>query len=194
VIAHGVDDVAPRSGVRPVGVVGFVGRLVSAKGVDDLAVALEHRTDLKLRVAGDGPRRDAFAILRSRVEMLGSLSASDMDAFYDSISVLAVPSRTTPTWSEQFGRVLVEAQAREVPVVAYASGEIPWVASRTGAILVPEGDVVALGKQIELLARDVDLACELGRQGRLGVESSFTNSIAAEQLASAITTVLAPPQ
>ena len=41
----------------------------------------------------------------------------DMPAFYHSIDVLAVPSRTMPNWKEQSGRVLIEAMACGVPVV-----------------------------------------------------------------------------
>ena len=183
VVAHGVDNVSDGAVAHPLDVVGFVGRLVTEKGVDDLAAALDEHSTLRLRVAGDGPRREAFARLGDRVEMLGTLASSQMPAFYDSISVLAVPSRTTPTWSEQFGRVIVEAEARATPVVAYDSGEIPWVARETGAELVREGDVAALGACLERVAKDPDLARKRGESAREAVRRQFTNRAGADALA-----------
>ncbi len=55
--------------------------------------------------------------------------------------MLALPSRTTPTWKEQFGRVIVEALWCGVPVVGSDSGEIPWLIELTGGGLTfPEGE------------------------------------------------------
>ena len=49
------------------------------------------------------------------------------------VDVLAVPSLPLPGWIEQFGRVVVEAQASGVPVVASASGALPDVVGDAGA-------------------------------------------------------------
>jgi glycosyltransferase involved in cell wall biosynthesis len=179
VLGHGVAAVATDPEPRVRGVVGFVGRLVEAKGVDDLRHALEKSPHLRLRVAGDGPRRSHLQSLGERVEFLGTLAPHEMPAFYDSVSVVAVPSRTTRTWSEQFGRVIIEAQARATPVVAYDSGEIPWVAGETAALLVKEGDVDALAAKLAEVAADPD---ELGRRGRAAVVERFTDAVLAETL------------
>ena len=64
-----------------------------------------------------------------------------MAAGYAQLDVLVLPSHTTPTWKEQFGRVIVEALWCGVPVVGSDSGEIPWLIELTGGGLVfPEGD------------------------------------------------------
>ena len=191
-VPHGVEltTAVPRS--YPARVVGFVGRLVTAKGVDDLAAALDRDPSLQLRVAGDGPQRSVLAALGDRVHFSGTLSSGAMDGFYDEISVLAVPSRTTPTWSEQFGRVIVEAQARATPVVAYDSGEIPWVASLTAAITVSEGDTAELARQLARYAHDPDAARDLGERGRQGVDATFSNAAIAAQLRSLLTSATAP--
>lgn len=55
-----------------------------------------------------------------------------MPAFFASIDVLVLPSRTTATWKEQFGRVLVEAMACQTPVIGSDSGEIPMSSAKLG--------------------------------------------------------------
>jgi glycosyltransferase involved in cell wall biosynthesis len=61
--------------------------------------------------------------------------------------VLLAPSHATRTWVEQFGRMVVEAQTAGAVVVGYASGALPEVVGDAG-VLVPEGDVAALGAAV----------------------------------------------
>lgn len=184
VVPHGVEGSVADAGTRswPVGVVGFVGRLVEAKGVEDVIRVLRSEESLSLRVAGDGPLKDRFDELGDRVELLGTLEPEAMVAFYATVSVVVVPSRTTPTWSEQFGRVVIEAQDAGVPVVAYDSGEIPWVSSLTSAVLVPEGDVAALRVATRDLACDEERGRAVGERGAKGVRAHFTNDVIAASL------------
>ena len=62
--------------------------------------------------------------------------------------MLAVPSRPTPGWLEQFGRVAVEAMACGVPVVASDTGALPDVVGEAG-LLVPPDDADALAVCLE---------------------------------------------
>jgi glycosyltransferase involved in cell wall biosynthesis len=85
----------------------------------------------------------------------------------NAMSVLAAPSRTTTRWREQFGRMIVEAMACGVPVVASDSGEMPFVVGSAG-VVVPEGDADALAGAFDRLADDAAsrtslAACGLGR-------------------------------
>ena len=182
VVAHGIDQVGTHDlTARRPGVVGFVGRCSEAKGVFDLLNVAQQSPDLQFEFAGDGPLRNAIESGPANVKFLGTLSPRDLNEFYQSLAVLAVPSRTTPTWSEQFGRVIIEAQALGTPVVAYDSGEISWVASETAVRLVPEGDLAALTAEL----RDMALTprgVEVGRSGRESVARRFTNRFAAQQV------------
>ena len=91
-----------------------------------------------------------------------------MAAGYAQLDVLVLPSHTTPTWKEQFGRVIVEALWCGVPVVGSDSGEIPWLIGLTGGGLVfPEGDSEALARQPGQAARpSPSCAGELAGTGR----------------------------
>ena len=40
----------------------------------------------------------------------------------NAFDVLALPSRTTASWKEQFGRVIIEAHACAIPVIGSTSG------------------------------------------------------------------------
>ena len=182
VVPHAIDAVVAAPSPRPEGVVGYVGRLVEAKGLTDLLEAIQRDERLCLEVAGDGALRTLFSEEQPRVHWHGALASSQLDAFYESISVLALPSRSTPTWTEQFGRVIIEALAAGRPVVAYDSGEIPWVASITGITLVAEGDTDGLARALNRNAFG-DFGVERAAFGRKAVNEHFTNAAVARQLA-----------
>lgn len=173
-------------------VVGFVGRLVPEKGirecVEAVAAARARGVTCSLVVIGDGPLLDEA---RARAEALsvpavftGALPHDEVPSWYGRFDLVAVPSRTTPTWKEQFGRIVIEANAAGVPVVASGSGELPaTVASTGGGVVVPEGDARALADAIEMLLRDTDRRRALGAAGKAAVEQRFTpDAVGAELL------------
>src|SRR3977135_392838 len=96
------------------------------------------------------------------------------------MDVLCAPSQTTPRWREQFGRMLIEAFASGVAVIASTSGEIPYVVADAG-LLVPEGDVSLWQQAIELLTTDRARRCELARRGRQRAESVYGWPLVARQ-------------
>ncbi len=136
---------ADREAPGDVTVIGYVGRLEDHKGVDVLLNAVAAHPQWRVRVTGDGPRREHLEELArslgvsDRVEFLGFARGAELADRYRELDVLAVPSRPTRTWLEQFCRVAVEAMASGVPVVASASGAIPDVVGDAG-ILVPPGE------------------------------------------------------
>ncbi len=86
---------------------------------------------------------------------------------------LVLPSLTRRNWKEQFGRVLIEAMACEVPVIGSSSGEIPRVIADAGMVF-QEGDISDLAKRIEMLLCDKELRASLGRKGRERVLARYT--------------------
>jgi glycosyltransferase involved in cell wall biosynthesis len=174
--------VHPRPTVR----VGYAGGLVQEKGVDLLiraCAALD--VEWELLIAGEGAEHAALAALAAelgvaaRVKFLGRYASSQMPDFYNQLDVLVLPSRTQLNWKEQFGRVLVEAMACEVPVVGSDSGEIPQVIGDAGMIF-PEGDVEALAGTLSQLARDPALRGQSGARGRRRVLAHYTMGHVAE--------------
>jgi glycosyltransferase involved in cell wall biosynthesis len=180
----GVDEERFRPGPeRPAGAplrLGYVGRLVAAKGVDlliDAVAGLD--TAWSLAIVGDGPAREPLARqardlgASDRIRFEAWLPGTAMPGFYRTLDVLVLPSRSTPAWVEQFGRVLIEAMATEVACVGSTSGEIPRVIG-DGGMVFAEGDSADLRRCLARLAFDEALRRSLGQAGRRRVLDHFT--------------------
>lgn len=152
-------------------VVGFMGRLVPAKGVDVLAAALERtRAPWSLLVLGAGPEEETlrrWAEARGFTDRVRVLLArhDDVPRYLGAMDLLLAPSQTTRSWKEQFGRMVIEAFACGVPVVGSDSGEIPHVIGDAGVVLA-EADVSAWARTVEDLLGDPARRAALAARGR----------------------------
>lgn len=166
-------------------VVGYLGRLVPQKGVADLIAALpllpKH---IHVRLVGDGIQR---AELLARATALGVRERVELKPWTDDVpgelrafDALVLPSHTTRSWKEQFGRVLIEAMSCGVPVVGSSSGEIPRVIGDAGLVF-PEGDRAALAGAMSQLAANPALCATLGGRGRERVLKHYTQTALAQQ-------------
>ena len=164
--------------------IGYAGRLVPEKGIWDLIAAIDLMAlPAELVLFGDGPLRTEIERSSPLVKIVADLSHERMPEAYAKIDLLVLPSRSTPTWQEQFGRVLVEALSCGVPVVGSDSGEIPWVIRMTGGGQVfPEGDVVALAALLDELADDPEQRARLAWKGGEAVARLFSVSAVAGRL------------
>jgi glycosyltransferase involved in cell wall biosynthesis len=159
--------------------VGYMGRLVEEKGVDVLLAALARVPEAQGLLIGGGPERQrlqarAAALgLSDRVRFVGSVPSLQAPRWIAALDCLVLPSRTTPRWKEQFGRVLAEAMSCGVAVVGSSSGEIPRVIGNAGT-MVEEGDADALTRALRTLAHDPARRSELGVRGRARVLAHFT--------------------
>ncbi len=157
--APGPSDPALREalGLDPaVPTIGYFGRLERGKGVDVLLDAAE-RLHAKLPATaflfvGDGPLREPLAAraVASGLPARFVGYRDDVAALLRLCAVLVLPSR-----QEAFGRVLIEAMATGVPVVATAVGGIPEVCvDGVTGLLVPPEDPDALAVAIALTLTD----------------------------------------
>ncbi len=168
-------------------VVGYVGRLIEAKGLMDVLAAVSKiPAKVTLVFVGSGPLQST---LQRRAEELGLVRQvlflpprrmETLPAVMNALDALLLVSRTTATWKEQFGRVIIEAHACETPVIGSDSGAIPEVIG-TGGLTVREGHSDELAAAILKLKDHPALARQMGQAGRRQVEARYTWQRVSEQ-------------
>ncbi len=139
-------------------------------------------------VVGTGTEEDALRELAMtlgighRVRFRGYVDEAELPDLYPQFDVLAVPSVEMPGWVEQFGRVVVEAQASGVPVVASESGASPDVVGDSGLLVAP-GDPPALGAALARLLDEPELWERLHAAGPADARRCSWSEVAATQSA-----------
>ena len=166
-------------------VIGFAGRFVPQKGLGILTAALR-RINVPWRAlfVGGGPEVSRLEALSAefprRVNIVRGVTHPEMPAFYSAMDVLCAPSQTTLRWREQFGRMLSEAMACGVPVVASRSGEIPYVVGEAG-ILLPENDVEAWASALTRLLTHSAERRAIGQKGMQRARAEFAWPVVARR-------------
>ena len=166
-------DVTPAADVDGDGVrILMVGRLADGKGFDVLLDAVEQlATDnLSVYLVGDGPQKMFLEReidrrgLAETVSMLGY--RSDVPAIMAACDVFVLPS-----YREGTPRVITEAMASGLPVVATDIAGIPeQVADGESGYLIEPGDDAALANRLEALLASREQRESLGAVGRERVE------------------------
>ncbi|HZP47019.1 MAG TPA: glycosyltransferase family 4 protein [Vicinamibacterales bacterium] len=166
-------------------VVGFLGRFVPEKGLRLLIDTLDGvSAPWRALFIGSGPLEPELRTWAgghgSRVRVESAVAHDRVPAFLNAMDVLCAPSQTTGAWREQFGRMLIEAFACGVAVVASDSGEIPHVVADAG-VVVAERDQRAWAAALERLLLDPSARRELRCRGRHRAESVYAWPIVARQ-------------
>ncbi|MBF0502965.1 MAG: glycosyltransferase family 4 protein [Candidatus Riflebacteria bacterium] len=117
---------------------GFLGRLVSDKGVDTLIEALGVLKKIgktpDLSIIGDGPERSPLEKqchalgLADQVRFLGRRTGQELTDILHQIKILVVPSR----WSEPFGLVALEGIAAGCVIIGSNRGGLPEAIGKCG--------------------------------------------------------------
>lgn len=166
-------------------VVGTIGRLVEAKGLDLLleAASILKRLDSRVKfvIVGDGPleedlRRQIKAKnLDGIVHLLGK--RTDIPEILSVIDVYVITSRTEGTPVS-----LIEAMMAAKPVAATAVGGIPEIISDgVDGILVTPEDAQEIANAILRLIKDADLRRRLGDQARKKAIERYSTKTVIEQ-------------
>jgi L-malate glycosyltransferase len=176
-------------------VVGFVGRFVQEKGLLTLVQALiKLQQPWKLLLLGRGILQEELIEIatknniKERIILVESVLHNEVANYINLMSTLVLPSETTYKfktltsvgWKEQFGHVLIEAMACQVPVIGSDSGEIPHVIGDAGLVF-PEGDAQALTNCLLQLMENPDFAQNIGEIGYQKAMVKYTNKALAKQ-------------
>lgn len=168
--------------------VGKVARLFPLKGHEEFVEAArllaERVPDCHFLVVGGGvlrgeiERRVREAGLAERFRFTGLVPRETVAGIMPNLQVLVHAS-----WWEGLPRVVVQALAAGVPVVAFdvdATGEV--VLDGETGFLVEPGDVAGLADRVERLLRDEGLRRRMGEAGRALVDPEFREEIMVERL------------
>lgn len=157
-------------------------RLVPKKGLSTLfrafqALRTRHR-GAHLVVAGDGPHRASMQSLigsmglSDSIQLVGKVPHPAMPQWFWAADVFVLASREHVHAAsglrdvETMGRVLCEANAAGVPVVATRTGGVPCVVKDDhNGLLVPPDDPEALADAISRIESDATLASRLRARG-----------------------------
>jgi len=170
--------------------IGYAGIIAQRKGVLTLVDAFTKLAipSAKLILIGSGPleqqiRRyvQSHPQLQGRAILVGAIPHDRIPSYLSILDILVLPSLTTPTWKEQFGRVLIEAMVLGVPVIGSNSGGIPEVIGDAGLIF-SEGDDEELASLLHALWNNENLRRELGEKGRQRVLDKYTWEKVAQEL------------
>lgn len=111
----------------------------------------------------------------------------DMARLMGVLDMLVLPSRCEP-----FGRVLIEAMACQVPVIAVQGGGVSDIIIPGESGLLVADDSTALAEGMQSLLIDEALRKSLGQRGRMAVEQRFSLHAQRQQLTTLYTRLCAP--
>ena len=172
----------------------YLGRVNWKKGLDRLIPALVHTPYARLVVAGNDeehylPVLEKLARqngVRERVKFVGPVHGADKSSLLASAKVLVLPS-----YSENFGNVVMEAMAAACPVIVTKGVGLASVVEQARCGVVSDGEPAKLGCAISSLLADEAKRIEMGNRGAELVRERYTWDIVAEQMESLYRMVIA---
>ncbi len=143
--------------------IGYFGRMVPEKGLHILldSLALLEDKNWTLMLDFEGPRTEYTELILDKLSKLGLISKVsfvspkhiEVPDFLLSCDVIIVPSMSSHSWSEQYGRIAAEAIAMNRMVIASSCGHLPDLIREAGLIF-EEGDSLELSKCIASVQTD----------------------------------------
>lgn len=173
----------------------FLGRVSWKKGLDRLIRALAHvPPDLMMVIAGNddeglGPALEAQAAERgvlNRLIFTGTVNTGEKIGLLVHARLLVLPS-----YSENFGNVVVEAMAARCPVIVTPEVGIAPVVERSAAGWVVDSAPEVLGARLSELAANEPLRREMGERGRRLAVDEFSWSAVAQRMEAAYSRIQA---
>lgn len=159
-------------------VIGFVGRMVRDKGIEELISAFDavHRKhpDAVLLIVGDYEARDCPST--ETMEMISKHPAIRHVGWQDDVPpfLAAMDIFVLPTYREGLPTVLLEAAAAGLPTVTTnVTGARDAIVDGVTGLRIPAREVDALCDALARLIGDVDLRKQLGQAGRDWVTRHF---------------------
>jgi glycosyltransferase involved in cell wall biosynthesis len=175
-----VQKIRAQLGIGNAPLVGLFSRLSYWKGQHVLLEAIKHLSNVQVILVGTAlfGEQEYVSELKALAEIPELAGRVHWLGFRDDIPTLMKACDIivhTSTEPEPFGRVIVEGQLAQKPVIASAAGgALELIENAKNGCLFPPGDAIALGKLIEKLIEDPSLAKTLGQQGYVDAQQNFS--------------------
>ena len=176
--------------VHPTFNIGFVGSSNLEKGFGDfLELARSFESDEHIRFYAYGPIKNELspnitADLPSNIELMGYESRQEI--IYAKLDLFLQLS----TLNETFSRVVLEAMAASVPVIAYNRGAIPDLISNgvTGFLVQPK-ETHEVERLIRHFMQNPETSKQMGEQARKFAISHYSSDLQKKDLKSVLETI-----
>lgn len=162
----------------------YFGRLADEKGVDILIEAAAKVDSFPIKIVGSGPyeatlRQKADELNLGNVEFLGPLWEDELTPILSRARFVVVPS----IWHENFPYVINQSFALGRPVIGANRGGIPeLVTDGERGVVYDAHDVDALAAAMRKLAKDPELAREMGSAAKTWSDATFVDDVFYEAL------------
>jgi glycosyltransferase involved in cell wall biosynthesis len=162
----------------------YLGRVNWKKGLDRLISAMTFVGDVNLIVAGNDEENYRRTLedlahklgIAQKIKFIGPVTGGRKWALFRQADMLLLPS-----YSENFGMVVLEAMAVGCPVVVTAEVGLAAAVNASGAGLVVEGSPKQLATAVTSLEHDESLRKKMGDAGRKTAAEQFSwRGVAAE--------------
>lgn len=175
-----VHDLKDQYNIGDSKIVGYVGRLVKDKGIDELILAWEivnlQFPDAKLLLVGPIEQRDEISNYSKKV--IGENSSiiftdfvADASPFFSIMDIFVLP-----TYREGFPTVALEASSMEIPVlITKATGCQEAILDNSTGMFISH-NVEDIAQKILYYLKNTDISSQHGRQGRIFVNENFEQS------------------
>ena len=185
IVPNGIDLPLPSQAARLDDTLLVLGRVNWKKGLDRLLDAIKLVPAAKVIIAGND-EEELLPKLREqaerngiagRVDFRGPVSGEAKEQLLRTSTALVLPSL-----SENFGNVVLEAMAVEMPVIVTPEVGLAADVAHSGAGIVSSGQPAELAAAIQNLLRDREARADMGQRGRELVQSRFTWERVAAQM------------
>lgn len=166
----------------------FLGRINWKKGLDKLVPAMKYCPGGVLVIAGndeDDYRRELQVLAEGHevgpnVIFLGRVEGSEKAWLLRNASILVLPS-----YSENFGNVVLEAMSVGCPVIVTSKVGLAEVVSESQAGVVCDGDPEELGDTMDYLLQNPEVRATMGGHGRQVARERFSWQTVAQKMEAA---------
>ena len=183
VVSNGVDTNRFRPDVPPIGsssdfTIGFLGTIKPWHGLESLLAAFHllhtNRSNVRLRIIGDGPMRETlrdlvsteYSSMSSSIDWIGEVRPVDVPSYLTSLNVAVAPYLASAQFYFSPLKVF-EYMACGRAIAASSIGQIASIIDHgTNGMLYPPGDVNSLFALLMNLADKPDLVESLGYAAR----------------------------